>query len=124
MPEYLRFAILLAASWINRDQQKIIDYLLEEIHMYRKHLTGRRVRFTDEQRRRLGVKAKALGRKSLEQFAAIVTPDTLLELVLEPCRREIRRHPAPSLGRIVVCIVLPPRHLAGLQPTASQPVAA
>ena len=40
MPEYLRFAILLAAGWINRDQQKIIDYLLEEIHVYRKHLKG------------------------------------------------------------------------------------
>ena len=56
--QYLRFAILLAAGWINRDQQKIIDYLLEEIRVYRKHLKGRRVRFTDEQRRRLGVKAK------------------------------------------------------------------
>ena len=40
MPEYLQFTILLAAGWINRDQQKIIDYLLEEIRVYRKHLKG------------------------------------------------------------------------------------
>ena len=38
--QYLRFAILLAAGWINRDQQKVIDYLLEEIRVYRKHLKG------------------------------------------------------------------------------------
>ena len=31
MPEYLRFVILLAAGWIKKDQQKIIDCLLEEI---------------------------------------------------------------------------------------------
>ena len=78
MPHYLRFIILLAAGWINSDQQKIIDYLLEEIRVYREHFNGRRLRFTDEQRRRLGVKAKALGRKALDQFAGIVTPDTLL----------------------------------------------
>ena len=78
MPHYLRFIILLAAGWINRDQQKIIDYLLEEIRVYREHFNGRRLRFTDAQRRWLGVKAKALRRKTLEQFAGIVTPDTLL----------------------------------------------
>ena len=38
--QYLRFAILLAAGWINRDQEKIIDYLLEEMRVYRKHLKG------------------------------------------------------------------------------------
>ena len=78
MRDYLRFIILLAAGFINRDQQKIIDYLIEEVRVYREHFEGRRLRFTDEQRRRLSVKAKALGRKTLEQFAGIVTPDTLL----------------------------------------------
>ena len=51
---------------------------IEEIRVYRKHFKGRRLRFTDEERRRLSVKAKALGRKILEQFGGIVTPDTLL----------------------------------------------
>ena len=78
MRDYLRFIILLAAGWINWDQQKIIDYLVEEIRVYREHFEGCRLRFTDEQRRRLSAKAKALGRKTLEQFAGIVTPDTLL----------------------------------------------
>ena len=39
---------------------------------------GRRVRLNDNQRRRLAVKAKALGRKALTEVASIVTPETLL----------------------------------------------
>lgn len=38
----------------------------------------RRLRLTDEQRRRLAVKGKALGRRRLLDFAGIVTPDTIL----------------------------------------------
>ena len=38
--QYLRFTILLVAGWINRDQQKNTDYLLEEIRVYQKHLKG------------------------------------------------------------------------------------
>ena len=78
MSDYLRFFFLLAAAWINKDQQKIIDYLAEEIQVYQELCKGYRLRFTDKQRRRLSVKAKALGRKTLEQFASLVTPDTLL----------------------------------------------
>ena len=78
MSVYLRLFILIAAGWINRDQQKIIDYLTEEIRVYQELCKGHRLRFNDKQRRRLGVKAIALGRKTLEQFAGIVTPDTLL----------------------------------------------
>src|SRR5262249_22745638 len=38
----------------------------------------RRLRFTDDQRRRLAARAKKLGRKVLGQVASIVTPETLL----------------------------------------------
>lgn len=41
-------------------------------------MKGRRVRLTDEQRRRLAAKAKLLGRRTLNQVASIVTPDTLM----------------------------------------------
>ena len=78
MSDYLRFFIILAVGWINRDQQKIIDYLIEEIRVYQELCKGHRLRFTDKQRRRLSVKAKALGRNILESYAGIVTPDTLL----------------------------------------------
>ena len=74
----LQFVVLVFASWVNRRQQVVIEYLLEENRVLREKLGGRRLRFTDEQRRRLAVKGKALGRKALLEFAGIVTPDTIL----------------------------------------------
>ena len=41
-------------------------------------MSGRRLRLTDEQRRRLAVKGKALGRKLLGDVAGICAPDTIL----------------------------------------------
>ena len=39
---YLLLTILV--GWINRDQQAVIDYLLETIATYQKQLGGRRLR--------------------------------------------------------------------------------
>jgi hypothetical protein len=44
----------------------------------REQLGNRRLRFNDDQRRRLAVGAKRLGRKLLTEVATLVTPDTLL----------------------------------------------
>jgi putative transposase len=66
------------AGWVNRGQQRVIEYLLEENRVLREQLGGRRLRLTDAQRRRLGVRAKALGRGVLGGVACIVTADTLL----------------------------------------------
>jgi hypothetical protein len=44
----------------------------------REQLGGRRLRFTDAQRRRLAAKAKALGGRVLDQLGGLVTPDTIL----------------------------------------------
>ena len=70
--------ISAVAGWINRGQQQVIEYLVEENRALREQLGGRRLRLTDAQRRRLAVRAKALGRKALTGIACIVTPDTLL----------------------------------------------
>jgi hypothetical protein len=43
----------------------------------REQLGGRRLRFTDAQRRRLATKGQALGRRVLQQLAGLVTPDTI-----------------------------------------------
>ena len=56
----------------------VIEYLREENRVLREQLGGRRVRLNDNQRRRLAVKAKALGRKALAEVASIVTTETLL----------------------------------------------
>ena len=39
---------------------------------------GKRMRFNNDQRRRLAAKAKGLGRKLLVELGTIVTPETLL----------------------------------------------
>jgi len=51
----------------------VIDYLREENRLLREQLGDKRLRFSDDQRRRLAAKAKGLGRKILADFATIVT---------------------------------------------------
>src|SRR5215218_10255795 len=63
---------------MDQQQQQAIDYLREENRVLREQLGGRRIRFTDDQRRRLAARAKGLGRRALSQVATIVTPGTLL----------------------------------------------
>ena len=81
MPRVLdpfRFVLIAVAGWMNQHQLQIIDYLREENRVLREQLGGRRVRFNDDQRRRLAAKAKGLGGKLLAEVATIVTPETLL----------------------------------------------
>src|SRR5947209_17018103 len=66
------------AGWMNQRQLQAIEYLREENRILREQLGDRRVRFNDDQRRRLAVRAKGLGRKLLAEVASLVTPDTLL----------------------------------------------
>jgi putative transposase len=53
-------------------------YLQEENRVLHEQLGSRRLRLDDDQRRRLGVRAKKLGRRVLHELATIVTPETLL----------------------------------------------
>jgi transposase InsO family protein len=73
-----QFLVLTVAGFIQRQQQDVIDYLLEENRILKEQLRGRRLLFTDAQRRRLAIRAKQLGRAALRQLSTIVTPDTLL----------------------------------------------
>jgi putative transposase len=74
----LQFLLVAMAGWINRHQQDVIEYLKEENRVQREQLGGKRPRFSDDQRRRLAAKAKALGRSALRSLDSIFTPDTLL----------------------------------------------
>jgi putative transposase len=51
---------------------------MTENRVLREQLGKNRILLDDDQRRRLAVKGKILGRKLLEQPAAIVTPDAIL----------------------------------------------
>ena len=74
----LQFLVLIFAGWVNRSQQDVIEYLHEENRVLREQLRGKRLLFTDRQRRRLAAKAKAIGRRGLFEIGTLVTPDTLL----------------------------------------------
>ena len=74
----IQFVLIALAGWMNHRHLKMIEYLREENRVLREQLGDRRVRFNDDQRRRLAAKAKGLGRRRLAEVATLVTPDTLL----------------------------------------------
>src|SRR5882672_10665652 len=74
----LQFLLLVFAGWVNRRQREVVEYLQEENRVLREQLGDRRLRFTDDQRRRLAAKGRALGRRVLNQLGGLVTPDTIL----------------------------------------------
>jgi hypothetical protein len=81
----IKFLLLTVAGWVNREQQAVIEYLREENRVLKGKLpAGRRLRFSDKERRRLAVRAKAIRRKVLREIETIVTPDTLLRLETSP----------------------------------------
>jgi putative transposase len=74
----VRFLLAALAGWLNRQQHEVSTYLIAENRILRGQLRGRRLRLTDDERRRLAVPARRLGRQMLSEIATIVTPDTLL----------------------------------------------
>src|SRR5206468_12011567 len=101
MPRMLdpfQFLLVSVAGWMNQRQQQAIEYLREENRVLREQLGGRRVRFNDDQRRRLAVKAKGLGRRPLAEVATIVTPRDLVGPASEADCPQVRRHCAARAG--------------------------
>src|SRR3954453_8166090 len=114
MPKVLdpvQFVLIALAGWMNQRQLKMIEYLREENRVLREQLGDRRVRFNDDQRRRLATKAKGLGRRRLAEVVTLVTPDTLLawhrKLIAQKYDGSERRGPGrprtrPELEALVV----------------------
>jgi transposase InsO family protein len=107
----LQFVVVALAGWVNQHQRDVIDYLQEENRVLREQIGARRLRFTDDQRRRLAAKARILGRRLLREFATIMTPDTLLAwrrtLIAKQYGGSTRRGPGrpPVMGEIRALIV-------------------
>ena len=78
LPLRLQFFLFLFAGWVNRQQQEAFEHLREENGVLRELHGGKRLFFNDDQRRRLAVKGKALGRRLLSEVGSLVTPDTVL----------------------------------------------
>src|SRR3954468_15799689 len=73
-----RFVLIAVAGWMNQRQLQMIEYLREEDRVLREQLGERRLRLTNDQRRRLAARAKGLGREVLAGVATIGTPEMLL----------------------------------------------
>src|SRR3954463_6940471 len=78
MLDPFQFLLIAIAGWMNQRQLQVIEYLREENRVLREQLGNRRLHFNDDQRRRLAVRAKGLGRRLLVEVTTLVTPDTLL----------------------------------------------
>src|SRR5215469_5152743 len=73
-----RFLLMAVSGWMNQQQLELIDYLREENRVLREQFGQRRLRFNDDQRRRLAAEGKGIGSKLPRAVATIVTPETLL----------------------------------------------
>ena len=103
----LQFLLTLLAGWINRRQLDTIEYLQEENRLLKERVSGRRIRFSDVERRRVARRAHALGRNALSELETLVTPDTLMRwyrtLVAQKWTYSHRR--GPGRARTVDAIV-------------------
>jgi len=104
--------ILVAAmaGWITRQQDAVIDYLREENRVLKQQLGRRRLRLTNDQRRGLAVRGKAIGRRALAEVASLVTPDTILrwprQLVAQKWTHERRSPGRPRIMEIIADLVV------------------
>ena len=109
-PWQLFFTVL--ASWVHREQQKTNEFYRAQLEAMMKVQGKKRLLLTDDQRRLLAVKGKALGRKALMELTTIVTPDTILRwhrtLVAQKWDYSRRRKPVgrPRVGKEIVDLVL------------------
>jgi len=98
-----QFVVIVLAGWMNQRQQNVIEYLREENRVLREQLGDRRLRFNDDRRRRLAVRAKGLGRKLLMEIATLVTPTTSLawhrKLIAQKYDGSARRKPGRPVTR-------------------------
>ena len=70
--------VAVLSAMMDERHRRAVEYLKEENRVLRERLGEKRVRLTNAQRRRLAVKAKALGRKALGEITDLFSPDTIL----------------------------------------------
>jgi transposase len=103
--------LVMLAGWINRHQQDMIEYLKEENAILKEKLGKKRLILSDEQRRRLAVLAKRIGRNGLNEICGIFSPDTILrwhrELIAKKydgskCRKYGRPQISDELRNLII----------------------
>ena len=101
--------MIILASWVNREQQQKIECLETQLAVWKEQLRSKRILLTDDQRRRIAVKAKVLGRKQLSQTVNVFTPDSIIrwhrQLVAQKWDYSHRKHKKsgrPGVGHVIV----------------------
>ena len=74
----LQIVLMALTGWLDCRERQAVAYLIEENRLLRRQLGDRRLRLTDDDRRRLAARAYQVGRAVLREIATIATPDTLL----------------------------------------------
>jgi transposase InsO family protein len=106
----LHLLVTFLVGWLQHEQHEVIQYLREENRVLKARLRNQRVRFSDDDRRRLAALGAPLGRRLLAQVATIVKPDTILrwhrQLIARkwtyPRRRPGRPNVLPEIRGLVV----------------------
>jgi hypothetical protein len=70
--------LIALTGWLDGREREALAFLIEENRILPHQLGGRRLRLTDDDRRRLAARADRVGRAALRQLATIATPDALL----------------------------------------------
>jgi len=108
----LDFLLIILAGWLRHRQQQIIEFQNNQMTSLLKQMGKKRILLTDDQRRLLAVKGKALGRKTLRELTTIVTPDTILcwhrELIARKWDHSAQRKTVgrPRLRQVIVDYIL------------------
>jgi hypothetical protein len=106
----LLLLLVSVAGWMGRRQQEVIEYLVEESKVLKEQLGRRRLRLTDDQHRRLAAKGKLIGRRALDRFATIVTPDTIMrwrrKLIAAKWTYQAKRVGRPGLMKAIKALIV------------------
>src|SRR5437016_5462175 len=91
MPLPIQLLLFMLIGWVSRQQAEVIEYLKAENLALREKLGGKRIRFTDAQRRRLARKAKAAQKESAPRALPDRDSGYFASLVPRTRRPEVRR---------------------------------
>jgi len=95
--------LVMLAGWVNEHQRSVIAYLQEENRVLKELHGKKRLRFNDDQRRRLAAKGRVLGRRVSQEIGTLVTPDTILRWHRELIARKYDGSAARSPPRCQGC---------------------
>ena len=107
-----QFLFVLFCGWVHQRLTEIIEFQNDQITALMQSQGRKRIRLTDDQRRKLAVKGKHIGRKALLQLTTIVTPDTILrwhrELVAQKWDYSDKRKSVgrPRTPQVIVDLIL------------------